>query len=465
MVRAVREIYRAYAERWDAWRVQSVNRRIFSAIVTVSGFTVLVKLMTAAKELVVANQFGTGDALDAFLIAFLLPSFAINVVAGSFNAALIPTFIRVGEHEGREVAQRLFSSVMVWSTALLIAVSVLLAITASYILPILGSGFSPEKLALTRSLFFILLPVLVISGLTTTWSAVLNAGERFSLAAVAPVMTPIVAVIALLVMGDTWGIYSLAVGTVCGFFLEAILLSQGLGRHGFSIIPRWHGIDPAMKQLMNQYVPMIAGAFLMSSTVLVDQSMAAMLGPGSVSALSYGNKVVALILGIGTMALGSAILPYYSKMVAVGEWDGIIQVIKTYSRLILFFTVPLTILLIAVSEPLVRFLFERGAFAERDVQLVVQIQNMYALQIPFYMLGALLVRLVFAMGKNQILFIVFVISLIANIVLNLIFIRWMGVAGIALSTTFVYSINLILYLLIVRSMLADKPRLLGRILT
>jgi putative peptidoglycan lipid II flippase len=440
-MQAVREIYRAYAGRWDSWRIQSVNRRIFSAIVTVGGITVLIKLMAAAKEVVVARQFGTGDALDAFLIAFLLPSFAINVVAGSFNAALIPTFIQVREHEGREAAQRLFSNVMVWSTALLVAVSVLLGLLASYILPILGSGFGPGKLALTRSLFFVLLPALTVSGLATIWSSILNASERFALAAVAPMITPIVTVLVLLVMGNIWGVYSLAVGMVCGFVLEASLLSRGLRRHGFSIIPRWHGIDPATKQVINQYVPMIAGAFLMSSTTLVDQSMAAMLGSGSVSALSYGNKVVAFAMGIGATALSTAVLPHFSHMVAMGDWLGVRHTLKTYARLILLVTVPVTLVLVYFSESLVGLLFQRGAFTVADTHLVGQVQAFYLMQAPFYVLGTMLVRLISSLKANYVLMWGTIISVFLNVTLNYLFMKWLGIPGIALSTSVVYTLS------------------------
>src|SRR3712207_5767634 len=140
--------------RWDVWLKRSVNRRIFAAMLTVGGLTVVVKLVSAVKEMVVAHQFGTGDALDAFLIAFLLPSFTVQVVASAFRIALIPTYVQVREHEGQDAARRLFSNAMVWSTASLTAVAALLALSATYILPIVASGFGPEKLALTRSLFY-----------------------------------------------------------------------------------------------------------------------------------------------------------------------------------------------------------------------------------------------------------------------------------------------------------------------
>src|SRR3989442_2684937 len=121
----------------------STNRKIFRAAVVVGTVTVVAKVGATAKELVVARWFGRGDVLDAFLIAFLLPSFFVNLVAGSFPFALIPTFIQVREREGREAAQRLFSSFAGLSFGILAGLSILLCPTAPYYFRLLGSGFSP----------------------------------------------------------------------------------------------------------------------------------------------------------------------------------------------------------------------------------------------------------------------------------------------------------------------------------
>ena len=118
-----------------------------------------------------------------------------------------------------------------------------------------------------------------------------------------------------------------------------------------------------LRTVMAQYAPMVAGAFLMSSTVLVDQAMAAMLESGSVATLNYANKVVATLLGIGAMALGTAVLPHFSRMVAAEEWTGVRHTLKTYTRLILMVSIPLTILLFLFSETIIKLLFERGAFS------------------------------------------------------------------------------------------------------
>src|SRR5579863_5532619 len=171
--------------------VVSADHRIFRATTILSALAGLVLVATTGRELVVANYFGRGDALDAYLIAYVLPSFVVNIVAGSFNSAVIPTYVEVRETEGAQAAQRLFSGAMIWSLAVLAAISLLLALLAPWYLPPLASGFTPAKLLLTRNLLYVLLPLIVMSAITVNGTAVLNAGERFALPAALPILAPL----------------------------------------------------------------------------------------------------------------------------------------------------------------------------------------------------------------------------------------------------------------------------------
>ena len=429
------------------------GRKIFNATVSVATCAALVGFASTIKELVVARWFGRGDALDAFLIAFLMPSFLVNLVAGSFNAALIPTFVEVREREGKEAAQRLFSGVMVFSLALLVGVSILVGIFAPYFLPLLGSGFNPAKLMLTRRLLYGLLPFIALSGLAVAWTAILNAGENFGLPALSAILSPLSILAFLLLLGKAWGIFALVVGTVVGVALQAVLLGWLLRERGVRLEPRWYGWDPGLRKVIGQYAPMLAGALLMGSTELVNQSMAAMLEPGSVAALNYARKVVTLFIVVGATPLGTAVLPYFSHMVATRDWSGCRHTLKTYSRSIVLVTVPLTLGLVAFSHPLIRILFQRGAFTAADTKIVSRVLAFLSLQIPFYILAQLGVRFISALKKNSVLMVIAGVNLVVNVIFNLVLMRYEGVAGIALSTSLVYLVSCALvYASIARSL-------------
>src|SRR5579884_214881 len=436
---------RPHVARWQAWRAQSVNRRIFAAALTVGSGGLVAKLVTTAQDVLVAGRFGVGDELDAFLIAFALPMFAINVLAGSLASALIPTYVQVRDTQGLAAARRLVASVSAATVGLLAAAAVLLALAAPWLLPRLGASFSADKLALTHTLFLLLLPVLVVSGLARCWAAILNGSERFALPALSPVTTPAGAIMGLLLLGPVWGIHALALGTLAGAVVELAVLAPALRRCGLAVLPRWHGLDATLRQTLQQYAPVAAGQVLMAATLVVDQAMAATRGPGSVAALAYGTRVVTFLLGLA-MVLGVATLPYYAQLVARREWGSVRHVLKTYGALVLLAAVAVTLLGIWLSEPIVVLLCPRGAFTAEDVRLVSQVQALSFLQVPFYTLGILLVRLISALRANHLLLGGAALNLVVNVVCDYVFLQWIGVAGIALATAVMYSLAL-LYLL------------------
>src|SRR3954452_8593753 len=130
----------------QALRRKSVNWRILADTFTVGSFTSLVKVAGAVKVLVMARMFGTSDVLDAFLIAFVLPSFLAEVVAGALSPSLMPIFIEVRERRGPEAAAQIYESVLSASLLVLALLACLLALAGGVVIPLLGSGFDAQKL-------------------------------------------------------------------------------------------------------------------------------------------------------------------------------------------------------------------------------------------------------------------------------------------------------------------------------
>jgi putative peptidoglycan lipid II flippase len=273
-------------------------------------------------------------------------------------------------------------------------------------------------------------------------ACILNAIEKFALPALIPILTPLAVLFCIAVWTRSSSGYALAFGTVAGSFLEAAFFYYLVKKYQIIGSLRWHGIDPRVHSVLSQTGPMMAGALLMGATPVVDQTMAAMLGSGSVAALSYGSKVPAGLLAIGAMALSTATLPYFSRMAAENDWQGCRHTLKRYSVLILSASIPITIVLIIFSRPLVRILFQRGAFTAMDTDLVSRVQFFYCLQIPFYVLCMLFVRFISSVRRNDILMYASAVNLIIDVAMNLFLMRIWGVAGIAFSTSIVALVSL-----------------------
>ena len=434
----------------------STNRKIFRAAVIVGFFGLMAKLMGSAKEIIVAQWFGRSDGLDSFLIAFLVCSFTVMLLVGALDSALIPVLVEIRQKEGTAGTQKLLSSMLLLIVLGLIGIALLLGVLATYYLPWIAHGFSAQKLYLTRQLLYLLLPFLFFRGIALFITTALSGHERFGLPSAVPLVTPLVTVVFIFLAAIRWGTFTLAAGAVAGSVLEAGFLYYLLWRQGVTLSLHWEVAGPAVRQVLSGYAPLLAAAFLMGSTSVVDQAMAAMLPGGSVAALSYGNKLIGAIVAIGGTALNTAALPYFSKMAAGRDWEGCRHTLKRYIALTALATIPFTLLLIAFSRLVIRVLFQRGAFTGIDTAVVSWVQACYAIQLPFYMWSMLFVRFLCAVRWNRVFPPIAAINLTIDIVLNLVLMRIWGVAGIALSTSIVNIVCCLMLALISMRFLAKE---------
>jgi putative peptidoglycan lipid II flippase len=200
-------------------------------------------------------------------------------------------------------------------------------------------------------------------------------------------------------------------------------------------------MDAETRQVCEQWMPAMAGSMLVCGVVFVDQSMSAMLVAGSVAALMYATRIVSAVAGLASTSLGTAVTPYFSKMIANGQLAECRRTLRTYRRITIAVAVPITIILVVFSRPLVTLLYQRGAFTAADTVVVARAQSMLCLQIPFYAMSMLHVRLISSLKRNTLLFYGAAINLSFDVVLNLICMKYWGVAGIALATSLYYVVS------------------------
>jgi len=397
----------------------------------------IVKAAGALKIVFLARAFGASDALDAYLVAFLLPSFATEVVVGSFSNALIPAMIALRERDGRLAMERVRANLLAAVVVALSIVAALLVATSPVVLRILGADFGPAKLALTQRLFAALLPILPLSGFSTVWRAALNSEERFTAAALAPVATPVLAIALLWIGGTRVTVWMLAIAHLFGLVLELVWLAVAMRRNGLGLMPRWTGWDADMRAVILQHLPLVAVAVLGNGGILIDQSMAATLAAGSVSTLNYGTKLATVMAGVVGGALSTAALPRFSKMIAAADWNGLRRTLAQYSKLTLVAVVPGTAILVALSGVIVSLVFQRGALTTDAADLVDSVQRWSLLQLPPAIFAAVLLRLISSLHANSLLMRVAAAGFVSNIALDLLLKQYMGLSGIALSSAIV----------------------------
>ena len=428
----------------QAFKGASTNRRIFRAAASVTLAGIVVKLIATVKEIAVAGTYGRSDAMDAFLAAMLIPALLINLISESMNQALVPTLIRVKERDGQQRAQELLSSSMLWMCMLFALATAVMALTARAFFPLIASHFSPAKLDLSVRIFYALLPVVMITGIATNCTAVLNAFGRFAMPALSVVINPAAVILGALLLSARLGIWAVVYATLGGALLHAAVVAGMMESQGFRFHLRWHGMNEATREVAFQYGPVLLSAVVASGGLLVDQSMAAMLPPGSVSALVYANRFVSVILTLLAGAVSTAVMPYFSRMIALEDWKGCRQPFAPGSRLQhdLLTHRNCDDRRLAPADP--GYATTRR-FGPRDTAVVTPVLAMYAIQIPFFVTSRVYYRFLVAMRRTDLIFYCGAINLVLDMVLNLILMHWFGVAGIALATS-LWTVSTFLFL-------------------
>jgi putative peptidoglycan lipid II flippase len=413
----------------------STFRRVLHAATTVAVVSVVVKLAATAKEFVLAGVYGRSDAMDAYLAAALIPNLLVNLFAESMNQALIPTLVRVRMQEGAARAQRLLAHTMMRLVLLLVGASVAMAILAPVAFPLIASNFTAPKLTFSIHIFFALLPVVLLAGIASNCTAVLNTMDRFAIPALAPALMPVAIIASALLFGRQYGVWAVVCGSLLGTAAYAALMAWMMNGHGYRFALSWGGESAAAREVARQYGPVLLSAVVASGGLLADQAMAAMLPAGSVSALVYAGRFASVVVTLLSGSLASSLTPHFSVLVANGDWNGCRRSLRHWAGITALVAAPIAIVLIAGAPLLVRLTLQHGVFTARDTAVVVPVMAMYALQIPFFAVSRVYYRFLLAMRRTDLILYCGIINLVLDIVLNILLMHWMGLAGIALATS------------------------------
>jgi putative peptidoglycan lipid II flippase len=455
-VEASPSAWQSLRRRIGALFQSEINRRIFQAAFVVGGITFVVKVTALFRDQVIASRFGAGDLVDAYVTAFFLPAFVVTALGDSIAAPLTKGYIDTRENEGPEAAQDLFSQVLTIGIVLFLVAWGLLWLFADPALRTVASNFDHEKFELTKTLYKIMLPTVLFGSITSILTTMLSGRERFSLSSWASLAAPVASTIALFLPGSNhqrieWLSWAIVVGTI----IQLLVLIWGLRREHIYAIPRLPHFGPKIRLTSRRSGATFLNNAIFSGQTFVDQAIAASLGAGSVALLSYGSKLVMPLMMVSTTAISTAVFPYFAKMSAQRDFKGMRHTLNFYTRAVAAATIPIALVILFGSSFIISIIFERGAFNAGDTADVSRVQQMFALMIPVYSVGMLYSRVLIAMQANRQLLIGSLLIFLLNIIGGIILAKWIGVAGIALSTVLNYACSLVYKMYVVERVIQE----------
>jgi putative peptidoglycan lipid II flippase len=368
--------------------------QFYRGFATVGSITILSRVLGFARDVLIAAVLGTSAAADAFFVAFRVPNMFRRLFAeGAFDAAFIPLFAKRLHGEGEEAARAFAGQALAGLMVLLIAFTILGEIAMPWLMLLLAPGFKsdPEKFALAVLLARIALPYLPFMSLVALYTGVLNAYGRFAVAAFTPTLLNVVLIAVLLGFIAAGGssqsaaAIALAWGTVLSGVLQVVVVGIAAAKLGMKLAWQRPALSPEMRRLAALAAPgIVAGG--MAQLTMVISTIIATLQDRVVSWLYYADRLFQLPLGVIGVAIGVVLLPALSHKLRSGDHEAVLASENRALEFALLLTLPAAVALFLAAEPIVRVLFQRGAFTAIDTKATASMLAAFALGLPAYVL-------------------------------------------------------------------------------
>ncbi|MBN1880964.1 MAG: murein biosynthesis integral membrane protein MurJ [Deltaproteobacteria bacterium] len=439
----------------------SDNSRIIRAAGVVSGATFGSRVMGYIRDMVTAFFFGTGNAADAFFLAFTIPNLLRRLFAeGTLTVSFVPVFTEYYEFHGRDEARVVASVTMTALSIVLLGVVLAGIYFSPQIIAVMAPGFleDPEKYRLTVHLTRIMFPYIFFISLSALSMGILNSLGHFLAPASAPIFLNIAMIGAMFFLCPAFQtpINGLAVGVIVGGILQLVIQLPALAQRGMIPRIRFQFSHPAVRSILRLVLPAVFGASIYQINVVVIRLLASLLPAGSISYLYYADRLTQFPLGIFAVALGTAVLPSMSKMAAKGDMDRLKTTFTDSLALTLYITVPATVGLIVLREPIMSLLFFRGEFDYVSVIKSADALLFFSLGLPAVSAVRVMSNAFYARQDTKTPVKVGALAMIINILLSLWLMTILEHSGLALAVSLASVVNGTLLLVIFR-------RIMGRL--
>ncbi len=398
------------------------------------------RILGLLREIITAALFGATRQLDAFFVAYTLANLSRQLLAeGALSAAFVPVFSKVVAEDGREKAARLARQMI---TVLLVAGGAVVAIGllgAPLLVRLMAPGFSGEDARLAVALTRLMFPFLLLVSVAALAMGVLNTLDSYFIPAVAPALSNLLYIVLLAILAPRLGVWALPAAVLMGGAAQMLLQwwrAKALGMPLVPARPDWK--DPELKKVICLFFPYMAGLSLNQVNPVISRMLGSFLEGGTISVLSYADRVIQLPLGLFVIAISQAVLPMLSRL-GSDETAGFALMIRDALRFTLFVILPVVVGITLLARPMVHLLFVRGAFNEWAWEATSRALALYALGLPGMACSTVVMRGLYARRLPREALKVTGFTVLLNLVFCLALVRAFSYAGLALASSLAFS--------------------------
>lgn len=391
------------------------------------------RVLGLIRELVIADYFGASPFLSAFRVASQVPTMIFDLlIGGMLSSALVPVLSDYADTRRKELwelASVLFSLAAVLLTALI----VLLELGAPAVAWLLGGGFEPEVLAMTTRLIRIVLPAVLVFGISGIAIGVLYSLQRFAYPAFGAAIYNLGLILSAVFFAAWLDVYALAVGIALGALLQFALLAPGLrdGHFRFAL----NLSHPGLRRILKLYLPIVLGLVVSQIGIAIDRNLASRTGGESIAWMQYATNLVQFPLGLVAAAISLASLPSLARSDYAGDAAAYERTLGISLRMVLVLLIPATLGLFALAQPVVALIFQHGEFGPHDTVQVANALRFYLIGLTFAGIDQLLIFAFYARKNTLTPALVGVAAVGIYLAVALMLIRPLGMIGLVIANS------------------------------
>lgn len=444
------------------------SKSVISAAFVITLAGIASRILGLVRDRFLASTFGAGDTLDVYYAAFRVPDLIYNLlILGALSAAFIPVFTSLISREKEHEAWDLANDLMNIAIILIVIFSLIFAIFAPFLMKLITPGFPPEKINLvvlfTRIMF--LSPLFL--GISGIFGGILTSFKRFLIYSIAPIFYNLGIIAGVLFFVKLMGPLGLAWGVVLGAFLH-MLVQYPAARHlGFKYQAIFYRIfkNNHLRKVSMLMIPRVMGIAVNQMNLFIITIFASFLSAGSLSILSFAQNMQSVPLGLFGISFAIAVFPVLSALAARNEKEEFVKSFSKTFRQILFFVIPLSVIILVLRAQLVRVILGAGKFDWEDTILTFQCLGIFSLSLFAQSTIPLLARAFYALHDTKTPFYIALFSEAVSIVSVLLLINTFHVLGLAIafSLASVVQMAFLLYVLRTRFKTLDDKNIINSV--
>jgi putative peptidoglycan lipid II flippase len=419
-----------------------------------------------AREVVAAGYYGISGPMSAFTIAFQVPNLIRSLFAdAALQPAFVPIFTEQLEQKNYREAFRLASTLLLIVTMVLGAITALFVVAAPLIMPLFAPGFEGEILDLTVTLSQVLFPILILLGVSGIVVGILNSYDRFGAFAIAPLFWNLTIIAVLVVVEPMLDgqdrIYAYAIGILAGTLVQLLIPAFDLRNTPFKFNWSFEWRHPGVRRVLLLMLPVTISLGLINFNLLINSFFASFVSDEAPAAIDKAFRIYQLPQGIFSVAIATVLFPTLARFASRGALDDLRTTMANGMRQILFVLIPAAAAVLVLSEPMIRLVYQRGAFDAAETKVVATALFWFAFSLPTNGLFLLLTRTFFGLQRPWIPTAVAAGNLAVTAV-GALALYHLGVGGIVASTAIATTASVIAQCVILRRLLGGLE--LGRLL-